>query len=1146
MTLIYSLALFWALLLPPTGLSNATAVSAAVAPAQAQSATRPSAVMMRYPDVSQHSIVFRYAGDLWIVGKDGGQARRISSAPGGESFAKFSPDGTQLAFMAAYDGEPDLYVMPVEGGVPTRVTHHPDTEVFCDWHADGERLLYYSTELSGQRRAPKLFLVPALGGHPELLPLAYGTFGSIDPTGSRLAYTPTSREFSTWKRYRGGLAQDIWIFDLTAQTAQQITDHPGTDAIPMWHGASVVFLSDRGLNSRMNLFSFDTDTGETRQLTTYETTDIRFPSMGPEDVVFENGGKLFRYSFASEEVVPVEVLIPGDRPALRVQTHGVASLARNLHLGPGAKRIALEARGEVFTLPVEQGFVRNLTTTSRVAERSPRWSPDGRWIAYLSDRTGEYELTVRQSDGRPFTGADEHGERTLTSLGPGWKSHLQWSPDSARLSFASNDGGLFLVELETAEVQRVTTHPSGSPLSCDWSAGSDWLTWSHRHSESRLSAIYLFDVAERRAHEVTSGMFDDRDPCFDRDGEWLYFQSSRTFDPSHADLDTTWIYDQTSNLMAVPLRARTRLPWGPRNDEETFEATAAESADADGSDPEQPMVATTDETPGSEAETPMTPEGDAITAAEQNSTPAPQPQIDLEGFESRVTLLPVKAGEFEGLAALSGKLLYLRRSATGDGQLMLFDRSADADMEASREQLVLDGVDRFSVNATRDRVLVSSADHWSVVEPAEGQTLDDPIAMTGLSVDVDPRAEWAQLVDDVWRIFRDFFYDPNLHGVDWNAIHERTLTALGDATSREDVHFLIGEMMAELNVGHAYNRGAPEPAPEHAPGVGLLGCNWAVENDAYRIARVLAGGAYDADARSPLAAPGVDAKENDYLLAVNGRPIDVSQDVHAAFGGTAGLPTMLTLNANPTTDGTEREVLVVPVASERALRYRDWVRRKREYVTLKSAGRIGFVHVPDTGDNGQNELMRQILGQMHEPALIVDERWNAGGRVPTRFIELLDRPLTNFFAVRHGEDMDWPPVGHRGPKAMLINHASGSGGDAFPYYFRQAGLGKLVGTRTWGGLVGISDNPTLIDGARVSVPRFAFYELDGTWGIEGYGVEPDLEVIDDPATMLHGDDPQLDAAIESLLADLTTWPVIQKTRPAGPDRSGAGIPQEER
>jgi len=1122
--------------------------------------------MMRYPDVSQHSIVFRYAGDLWIVDKDGGEARRISSAATPESFPKFSPDGTRLAFMAAYDGESDLYVMPIEGGVPTRVTHHPDTEVFCDWHTDGEQLLFFSTQLSGQRRAPKLFLVSALGGQPEPLPLPYGTFGSIDPTGSQLAYTPTSREFSTWKRYRGGLAQDIWVFDLTAQTAKQITDHPGTDSMPMWHGSSVIFVSDRGPNSRLNLFSHDTETGTTRQLTTYETTDIRFPSMGPEDVVFENGGKLFRYSLASDEVVPVEVLIPGDRPALRSKTHGVAALIQKVHLGPGARRIVVEARGEVFTVPVEKGFVRNLTATDRVAERSPSWSPDGKWIAYFSDRSGEYELTVRRSDGRSFDGANEQGERRLSSLGAGWKSHLQWAPNSDSLSFATNDGGLFVAELASAEVQRVTTNPEGSPLACDWSPDSAWLTWSQRHSESRLAAIYLYDVAERRAHEVTSGMFDDRDPSFDRDGEWLYFESSRTFEPGYSDLDTSWIYAQTSSLMGVPLNAGTGLPWGPRNDEEEFELEprAGEAVDESavdrsaagdlevGDEPAGSALAADGEGSARPAEERSA--GAAAPGGVEGGAAAPVPgaplQIDLEGFERRVTLLPVDPGEFSGLVGLAGKLLYLRRSPSGSehgtGQLMLFDPAGDGEDE--REQLVLAGVDAFSVNASHDQVLVSTDGGWAVVQPAADQSVDDAIDLTGLRVQVQPREEWAQLVDDVWRLFRDFFYDGNLHGVDWNAVHARTLLALDDATSREDVHFLIGEMMAELNVGHAYNHAAPSAVHDAGiePGVGLLGCDWAVENGAFRITRILGGGAYDADARSPLSAPGVAATEGDYLLAINGRLIDVGRDIFAAFDGTADVPTNITLSTSPILDGKERQELVLPLASESNLRYRDWIRRKREHVALQSAGRIGYVHVPDTGENGQNELVRQMLGQMHEPALIVDERWNAGGQVPTRFIELLNRPLTNFFAVRHGEDLDWPPVGHRGPKAMLINHASGSGGDAFPYYFRQAALGKLVGTRTWGGLVGISSTPPLIDGAHVSVPQFAFYELNGTWAIEGHGVEPDIEVIDDPAAMLHGEDPQLDAAIESLLADLANWPGVQKTRPAGPDRSGSGIPLDER
>ena len=1086
--------------------------------------TKPSAVMMRYPDVSQHAIVFRYAGDLWTVSKDGGEARRITSAPGDESFPKFSPDGAEIAFMANYDGESDIYVLPVEGGVPTRVTHHPSQEVLCDWHPGGERLLFFSSQASGQARASKLFLVPATGGHAEKLPLPYGTFGSINTAGEVLAYTPTSREFRTWKRYRGGMAQDIWTLNLATLTATQVTRDAGTDAMPMWHGSKIVFLSDRGEDNRLNLFLHDPDERDPQQLTFFDEADVRFPSMGPEDVVFENNGKLFRYHLESRDIVPIEVIIPGDRPALRQTVQSVEHLAGGLRPSPNAERVCLEARGDLFNVPVDKGLVRNLTHSTGVAERQPVWSPDGHWIAFVTDRSGEYEVALRRPDGKAFEGADDNGEQQLTELGPGWKSELQWSPNSKWLSFATNDGGLYLLDVQSRTLERVATNPAGSPLPYRWSPDSGWLTWSHRHSESRLDAIYVYDIRARRAHEVTSGMFDDSAPCFSRDGEWLFFHSSRAFEASFADLDSTWIYADTRKLMGVPLHDEVQIPWCLQKDDSVPASPDASDASVGSAGPQEPPEATGPE----------------------------EVQIDLQGFEARIQTLPVPRGRFESLRGTPHGLAYLRLpnadtdrsgSSEGGGTLQLFR----LEEEDEHQKTVLAHVSDFEVAASGDQLLVHSHGRWSLIECAPEQELGEAIQLAGLRAYLDPRAEWAQLVQETWRLYRDFFYDPGMHAVDWDAVRDRILGALEDATSREDVHFLIGEMIAELNVGHAYNRPAAEAEqPSEALEAGLLGCDWSLEDGHYRIARILRGGDYDADSRSPLRMPGVAAQEGDYLLAVNGIPVDTSRDVFAAFLGLAGEPVLLTLASELDAEAQSREVLVKLLGDETELRYRDWVRRKREYVAEASGGRIGYIHVPDTSDRGQAELMRQFLGQMHERALVIDERWNSGGRVPTRFIELLDRPLTNFFAVRHGEDIDWPPTGHRGPKAMLINHASGSGGDAFPYLFRLAGLGQLIGTRTWGGLVGLSDNPSLIDGAQPTVPRFAFYELDGTWGVEGHGVDPDIEVVDDPALMLHGEDPQLDAAVEHLLAELERWPFIRKTRPESPDRSGSGIPVRDR
>ncbi len=1113
---------------------------------------RPDAVMLRYPDVGERDIVLRYAGDLWIVPKEGGTARRISSAPGAESFPKLSPDGTRVAFTASYDGASDLYVLDVAGGVPRRVTHHGAQEVLCDWTPDGQELLYWSSEISGLGRASRILRVDADGGQPTPLPVPYGTFGSIDATGRWLAYTPMSREFRTWKRYRGGLASDIWLFDLQTHEARKITDYEGTDALPMWHGGEVVFVSDRGERNVLDLWAYDVSTGATRQLTHFEEHDVEFPSMGPQDVVFLNGGSIWRYVLATGAVTRVEIEIPGDRPDLRPRAHDVSALVATVAPGPSGKRAIVEARGELFSLPVGEGAPRNLTRTSGIAERYPAWSPDARWIAYVSDRSGEYELWLRRADGEAFEGADENGERRLTSLGERWKLAPVWAPNSERLVFATNDGALTLCDVTTGEVREIARTRTGFPPALDWSKDSRWLAYADRHSESRLSAIQLVEVETGTVHEVTSGRFDDADPCFDDEGDWLYYRSMRHFEPLYGELDTTWIYADGHRVVAVPLRADVESPLAPTDpveeiakaddeDEEEGESDADdESSDEERGEAEETADATADEDDESAAD-----EKDEKDGKDEKDELV---AIELEGFEARGMLLPIEAGRLRSLEAVGGKVLFLRspsRGADGETNLVFYD------IEEEKEETILEEANGYQLLACGDKLLVRAGERTAVVPISAGAKIeeDNTLSTKGLRVSVDPREEWSQILADAYRVMRDYFYEPGMHGLDWHATYQRYAGALADATSREDVHWLIGQMIAQLNVGHAYNRGPRDmDGGGDADGerIGYLGCDWTLEDGAYRVARILGGHEAEADARSPLAVHGADVSEGAWLLAVNGVPVDASRAVYAAFAGTAGRPTWITVNAAPAFDGSERDVLVEPLASESALRYRTWVADNGRHVAERSNGRIGYVHVPDTGRNGQNELVRQLFGQLHTDALIVDERWNGGGQIPTRFIELLDRPTTNFWATRHGEDWTWPPDGHSGPKAMLINGAAGSGGDCFPYYFRQAGLGELIGTRTWGGLVGISGNPGFVDGASVSVPTFGFYELDGTWGVEGYGVPPDIEVVDDPALMADGGDPQLDAAIDHLLEKLSTWQPLEAGAPQGPDRRGAGVTPADR
>lgn len=1128
---------------------------------RASAQVAPSAVLLRMPDVSADKIVFRYANDLWLVAKSGGLAQPLSSPDGAESFPKFSPDGSRIAFIASYDGGSDIYISDLAGGVPLRITHHPGGEVLCDWHPDGKSLVFYSSMLSGQQRAPKLFTIAATGGLPQVLPVPYGTFGAIDSTASWLAYTPVAQsEFRTWKRYQGGLAQDIWLFNLVTLESRRVTEHPGTDALPLWRGHELYFISDRDARARLNLWVYDVQKRTTVQVTDFANADARFPSIGPDDIVFENEGKLHRYEFATQKTVRVEISIPGDRPTLRPQTLALEDAIAGLSLGPNAKRVVVEARGEVFSVPVEEGVTRNLTQTDGAAERYPAWSPDGLWIAYWSDRSGEYELHLRRGDGAPFRWRDASEdtlEAQVTHLGNGWKYGVSWAPDSKSVAYSTDSGELWRIEIDSGDRKQLGSNPDAEPVDVAWSPDSRWLAWSHRHEKTRLNAIFLYDTRASALHELTSGVFDDRSPTFGTEGDWMYFVSSRTFEPTYSDFDDSWIYANAANIVAVPLRKDVKNIFAPTDarEDEADEDEADEDDDEkdDDSKGEKKDEAEDDKTVAAVDDAKSDEEDDEPKDKDKDKAPKPV-AIDVEGFEARALVLPIEAGNLDSPSGGKNVVYYLRRPRTGEGKksegaLVQFEMSKKK--KEREEKVVLAGVQGFELARKAERILVAlSKGEWAVIAAKPDQKDDklDKLDFGALESSVDPRREWGQILADAHRIMRDFFYEPTLHGNDWRGVYERFKVALTDATSRDDLHFLMSEMIAELNVGHAYNSGGPgipEPAPK-GRAAGLLGCDFALEQGAFRITRILGADSPEHDARGPLAQPGVDARAGDWLLAVDGERIDAATNPWAALIGTVDRATELVLNQAPTLDGHERRVLVKPIESESELRYRDWVARTGKLVDELSKGRVGYVHVPDTGRRGQTELVRQLMSQYHKDALLIDERWNSGGQIPTRFIELLDRPRTNFWAVRHGDDWTWPPVSHHGPKAMLINGSSGSGGDAFPYYFRESKLGKLIGMRTWGGLVGISGNPAFIDGSSITVPRFAFYENDGTWGVEGYGVAPDIEVIDDPALMVHGEDPQLVAGVEHLLGELENFQFVRPRRPASPNRAGAGVTPSDR
>jgi len=1097
---------------------------AGLAAGQAGHTEMPDARMLRFPDVSAERIVFVYAGDLWTVPKGGGLARKLSSPKGQEMFPKFSPDGQKIAFSGNYDGNTDVYIVGVDGGTPERLTHHSSSDLVVEWYPDGKHILYRSGMISPSSRFNRFFKQSIDGGLPETLALPYGELGSFSPDGNRMVFQFISRELRTWKRYRGGMASDIWLYDFVNNTSEKITDFAGTDAVPMWHENTIYFLSDRDERKKLNIWAYNLGAKKTRQVTKFSEYDVKWPSIGPDAIIFENGGKLHLLDLATETSKPIEIQVPADLPKVRSKLKSVSGHIQNYSLSPSGKRALFEARGEVFTVPEKHGSVRNLTNTSGVAERYPAWSPDGKHVAYFCDRTGEYELYIRPGDGKG-------DEKQITSDGSAFRYRPAWSPDSNTIAFSDKTGSLFVVEVEDGKPKLVDKDEWDRMRSYSWSPDSRWLAYS-KNMANRNAAIMIYDTKKQITRQVTSNYYDDTNPVFDVEGDYLFFRSNRAFRAVYGDMDYTWIYPNSSEIYAVTLRKDVGSPIAPRSDEEQV-GEDEEDKEKDEEDKNGKEENNKEKVEGGKDGKKEPDENDKDNNDKKDDEAV---EIDFDGFERRVVKLPISAANYGALHAVKGKLVFIRYAAAGasesSGKLLYYD------LKEREEKTVISGVSSYNISADGKKVIYRSNSTYGIIDLAAGKKAGDgKISTSKLKAWINPRQEWQQIFTEAWRVQRDFFYDPNMHGLDWEAIKKRYEALLEYVVDREDLNYVIGEMIAELNASHTYVRGGDIEEAEHVS-VGLLGCDFELdgENNAYRIGKIYEGAVWDAQVRSPLRTPGIEVNEGDYLLAVNGRKVDTSKDPWAAFQGLSG--EVVTLTLGPTPDVNDAcNVTVKPASSEFRLRNLAWVESNRLKVQEATNNRVGYVYVPDTGRNGQSELVRQFTPQWTKEALIIDERFNSGGQIPDRFIELLNRPLYNYWARRDHRDWRSPFVAHAGPKVMLINGWSGSGGDAFPYYFRKAGLGPLVGTRTWGGLIGMSGNPRPIDGGSVTVPTFGFWNTEGNWEIEGYGVDPDYEIENAPHEMAVGRDSQLEKAIEVILELLEKEPPPKPQKPVYPDRS---------
>lgn len=1069
--------------------------------------------LMREPAVSETHIAFVYAGDIWVVPKSGGTAQRLSSPSGQESAPRFSPDGRRIAFTGNYDGNSDIYLIDALGGSVSRVTHHPASDRMLDWYPDAEAILFASSMQSGSGRFSQLHKVTATGGLPEKLPIPYAEMAALSDDGQWVAFTFTRRQ-SSWKRYRGGTAPDIWLFNLQTLESRNITQDAATDDTPMWHGQTLYFLSDRGESKRFNIWSYSIAEDAIGQVTRFEDIDVRSASIGPADIVFEADGRLHILDLETEDHHVVDVNVVTDLSTLKPEIKNVSDLIEGVTISPSGKRIVAAARGELFSIPVEHGPIFNLSHSAAVAERFPALSPDGKLLAYWTDRSGEYELAVRPAE-------TPGEERIVTSPGPGFRYNLFWSANSKRVAFIDQQQRIWICSIEESvlvEVDQARSwlHGSLQGFRANWSSDSRWLTWS-RLLDNGNSAVFVFDTVSKERKQLTTGFYSDHNPVFDAKGDYLFFLTEREMDAVYGSIDNEmWTYVNSTRIAALPLRPDVSSPLRPRNDtEEKSEEDESSNDEDEGEDESKGGSPDSDSETDSDDSEKSAKGGEEHTdddkGEEKDKKPDPV-EIDFAEIERRLVVLPPDAGNYGDLAVTEDLLIYLRRPNTGSSESK--NRLLAFDFKERKEETVLEDVNGFELSADRKMLLVRRGQQYAIVSAGKGQKFEKPLRTSRLEMQVDPRAEWRQIFSESWRLYRDFFYDSALHGIDWPALREQYSGMLDGAVTRWDVNYVVGDLIAEVNASHVRLGGGDAEESKRA-GAGMLGVDWALENGAFRIQRIIRAALWDAENRSPLDQPGVEISEGDYVLAVNHSRLDTSTAPWAAFAGLGNQTVLLTVNTNLMMEGA-RHVLVETMSwfEEAELRHYAWVEANRKRVEETSDGKIGYIYMPNTGGSGQNNLMRQFKAQHHLPALIIDERFNAGGQLANRFLELLARKPFAYLATRHGPDDRSPAVAHFGPQVMLINGWAGSGGDALPWYFKTAGRGPIVGVRTWGGLIGPAMGHRLIDGGFIVVPPMRLYDPDGKWFAEGHGVDPDIEVVEDPSALARGTDVQLEKAIQ--------------------------------
>jgi len=1057
-------------------------------------------LLLQQPAISKTQIVFGYGGELWSVGRNGGDAIRLTTGVGIQSNPYFSPDGKWIAFSGQYGGNTDVYVVSADGGVPQRLTYHPAPDTVVGWTRDGKNVLFESSRDAFASGVANLFTVAVTGGLPTKLPLPLAYEGSYSSNGDEIAYRPVAFPWGTWSHYRGGTESKIWIAKLSDSSYEEIPRGDWNEFDPMWVGNKVYFLSDE--KGPFTLYEYDPSTKKEAQLIPNDGLPIKEASAGPDAIIYSQFGAIHIYDIATHRDRAVAIHVTGDFPQVMPHFDSVEKNILSAGISPTGVRAVFEAHGEVLTVPEQHGDVRNITNTPGVADRTPAWSPDGKSIAYFSDESGEYALHIKDQNGM--------GTVKKINLGnpPSYFYDPKWSPDSKKIAYTDKRLSVWYVDLDKGTPVKIDSDVFETPertLEPSWSPDSEWIAYT-KLMQNHMRAVFVYSLATGKSTQITDGMSDARSAVWDKNGEYLYFTASTNSGPTTAWLDmSSYDHTVTRSVYVAVLGKDVKSPLAPESDEE-------------------------------KAEKKPEPKG---AAEKEKKEETPKVTIDFENIGQRILALPLLPRNYIGLLPGKAGELFVAELPPGDGGGRGGPPGADIsrfDFKTRKTMALISDVQSFDVSFNGEKLLYEQHEHWGIaptaapVKPGEGA-----LNMADMKVWVDPRAEWKQMYHEVWHIERDFFYAPNFHGLNLDKAEAEYAKYLPGLASREDLNFMFDQMLSDLNVGHMFVRGGAIPTVPPIS-VGLLGADYKIDNDRYRIAHVYYGENWNPDLHAPLTQPGVNVAEGDYILAVDGREVHGSDNIYSFFLDRANKQVMLKVGPNADGSGS-REVTVVPVANELNLRHRDWTVHNMETVDKLSGGKLAYVYLPNTAGGGFTNFNRYYFAQVGKDGAVMDERFNTGGSIANYIIETMQRKLTSYWYTRQGEVFTSPLDAIFGPKVMIINQFSGSGGDWMPWGFRHTGLGQLVGERTWGGLVGIYGYPDLIDGGTVTAPRVAFFNPNGTWDVENHGVPPDVPVILDPKAWREGHDVQLEKAIAVAMDELKKNPLPKPHVPPFPDYS---------